>query len=147
MRPHCGRTCANLAKGKDPANVNTPVPANPVNAANRFPATSPTQGTTPGDVADHLDITPSTSPRTGSRSENRRSSVPVPSDIFANIASLMDELSTARCASSSSRICQIPGCGAPAHVGPNGFASKYCSRSHKQCVSRPSAPIVRACAE
>ena len=143
MRPYCGRTCANLAKGKGPANVNTPVPASPVNSANRSPTTSPTQGTTPGDVTDHLDITPSTSPRNGSRSANRRNSVPVPIDFLANFASTRNNRSTAHWASSSGQICQILGCEAPVYVGPNGFASKYCNRTHKQCVSRPSVLIPR----
>ena len=119
-RPYCGRTCANLAKGKGPANVQAPVPANLPMATIRPP--------TPVNISFPSGITPPIKTRGRSGSATRSNGVPTAADtinIRNNKLGLYWE-------TSSSDTCQIPGCASPAYVGPNGVAGKYCTRRHKQ---------------
>jgi hypothetical protein len=142
VHPYCGRTCAKLAKGKGPANVNAPAPTSYVNTANPFAFASPTRGTTLADTTGALGITPPTNSRNGIGSVNRRKSVRMPSVLtpidFHTSSTTRNNRSTVYWGSSVGQTCLIAGCEAPVYVGSNGFASKYCGRTHKQCVSRPT---------
>jgi len=74
---YCSRTCANLAKGRAPANGNTSVPTSPVKARNPWvTAVNPSNASTPGNTTNRLSTVSSTNTRSGLVSTKRGVTVP-----------------------------------------------------------------------
>ena len=150
VHPYCGRTCANLAKGKRRANLNAPVPISPIKttnpsiATNPFAttnspiATNPFKATTPGINTNLPGTAGSTNTRNGFTSTKKN--VPAPAIPQNNVASInstntQNNTSSINQTTSSGPTCQTPGCSSPAYVGRNGVAGKYCTKTHRQYVS------------
>lgn len=131
--PYCGRTCANLAKGKGPANSQAPVPTDLAKITN--PATTATiRPPTPVNISFPLGITAPVKTRNRSGSATRSIGIPT----TANPINIKNNRLGLYWGTPST--CQIPGCESPVYIGPNGVASKYCTRTHKQlgengCIS------------
>lgn len=118
VHPYCGRTCANIAKSKGPANVNRPLPASPVST---FIVTNPSSTATPRNTA--------------------KRSVPVPANprnsvIYTNSTNTQKNRSSVYWKTSSAQTCKTPGCSSPVYVDRHGVASDYCTRTHRQYVSQ-----------
>jgi len=123
--PYCGRTCANLAKGKGPANSQALVPTNLAKITN--PATAAAiRPLTPANTSFPLGIT--TPVKTGNRSRSATRSNGIPT--AANPININNNRLGLYWGATST--CKIPGCESPVYVGPKGVASKYCTRTHKQ---------------
>lgn len=118
--PYCGRKCANLAKGKGPANLQAPVPANLSKTTTRPP--------TPVNISSPLGVTPPAKTRNRSKSAIRSNG----NTTAANPINMRNNRLGLYQGTSSSETCQIPECASPVYVGPNGVAGKYCTRKHKQ---------------
>ena len=141
MHPYCGKTCANLAKSKGLAEGNAPVQTTPVKPKNlRSVSAKPTNTIAPGNTPDpsNTTVSPNTSnrrtPRNRSASApaNFRNSVVIPTypNISPNNRSFIHQNT------SPVQICRIPACTSPVYVDPSGTASKYCTNTHRRCVSR-----------
>jgi len=132
VHPYCGRTCANLAKGNGPVNGNTPVPTSPVKPTNPFTSTNPFIATNPFLA---------TNPPVATSSSNRKRSVTLPANPRNSVISTSPTI-TQRNRSSAYRkstfvaTCKTPGCSSPAYVNQQGVASDYCTKTHRQYVSR-----------
>ena len=121
VHPYCGRTCANIAKGKGPANGNTPIPTSPVKATNPFIVTNPSSTTTLGNTTGRgvpIDV-------------NFRNCI-----ISTSSINMQKDRSSVWRKAFLTPTCKTPECSSPVYVCPNGVASDYCNGTHRRYVSQ-----------
>ena len=129
VHPYCGRTCANLAKSNGVANMNPPVPINPVNSASPF-MNYPTQPIIPANITGYqgFPAVNNTTNATGFGNPH-----PDPTTMQNNI----NNMPPSYWAPPPPPSCKTPGCFSPVSVKPNGIAGKYCT-SHERWVPYPT---------
>ena len=122
VHPYCGKGCAKLAKGKQPAPVNTPMPLSP--PLSPTPTASTDEETTPG--TDPF-ISPFPFSIPGFAPDPRGSIISTNRYSLHRSNSLIPP-------------CRIPECPSRVFVDRKGVAGHYCSKAHLQWVSHYLVP-------